>query len=99
VFSIYCGFGELFSGTNGLTLERVGATVRLSGQFSITAAGSLASVRTAYNLCPWALQDSAGGIFACGNRPSGDFTAHQLPTPIQVQQGQIVQVTVRISFS
>jgi hypothetical protein len=97
VWSFVCGFGEGYSGTNGLTLERVGAALRLSGQFSVTAAGSLTSVRTGYNLCPYSLGDQA--LLACGYRPSGEFTAHQLPAPIQVQQGQIVQVTVRISFS
>jgi len=70
-----------------------GQPTRLELQGSITAPEQTAitSVSTQINLCmPRA--DSCLGTAV-------PFTSRNLPAPIPVQQGQVLQVTVRISFS
>ncbi|MDP2391317.1 MAG: hypothetical protein Q8N52_13390 [Acidobacteriota bacterium] len=78
----------------GLTVSSVGGAIVLSGAVTIDGGGTVTHVATNYldcstiaDGCPW------------GPMASGAFSRRQLPQPISVSSGQVVQVTVRISFS
>lgn len=95
-----CGFAEPFGnhgGTAGPTITLDGDAFRLAGHFTIETAGSLSRVRTGYTSCGWAARAQAPTCVL--GVPPTPFTERELPTPLPVQPGQIVQVTVRISFS
>jgi hypothetical protein len=95
-----CGFAEQFGtygGTSGPTITLEGDAFRLAGHFTVETAGSLSRVRTGYSSCSWAGRAQAPHCQLAG--VPTPFTERELPTPVQVQPGQIVQVTVRISFS
>jgi hypothetical protein len=66
----------------------------LSGNATAEADGDIAQVATGFGLC--------GGTTApasCTRFRDTSFTAHNFPSPIVVLAGQIIQVTVVISFS
>jgi len=65
-------------------------TLELSGRATVAATDPIGAVKTDVNFCL-----DQGCTFARGFQ----FTRHVLSTPIQVAPGQIVNVTVRISFS
>ncbi len=67
-------------------------TVELVGMARFSLAGSIQRVGTELSICP----DSSCAPPAPHFYP---FTAHTLPTPINVAANQIVQVTVVLSFS
>jgi len=78
-----------------LTTSRVGSTVRLQGSFTTTNAGNIASVATQVSQCPSTLP----GACLPDLESADAFSGTTLGTPIAVQSGQIVQVTVVLSFS
>ena len=69
--------------------------VSLSGSFTAANAGHITRVATTLGSCAgtWAPSTCTVGV------PAPIFSGTVLTTPIPVQQGQIVQVTVLISFS
>jgi hypothetical protein len=66
--------------------------LKLTGQATAAAAGSISTVSTSILLCQFDL----GGSCFLG---SSAFSGHTLATPIAVSAGQIVQVSVSFSFS
>lgn len=75
--------------------------IELSGSLTATASGSMdiSTVETRLDRCGGTMTPSdcfAIAFFASSPR---QFTSHTLATPIAVSSGQIVQVTVVISFS
>lgn len=79
---------QLSAGTN--------SSVVLSGSLTASAGGSLSSVATQVGACgPATAPQSCGSGFVGGL----SFTGRQVSPPVAVQQGQIVQITVTLSFS
>jgi hypothetical protein len=65
--------------------------LELQGSITVQQQTTITSVGTQINLCMPRADNCLG--------TSVPFTARTLPAPIPVQQGQVLQVTVRISFS
>jgi hypothetical protein len=69
--------------------------VVLSGSVTALQAGGISIVKTDQGVCP-----GTSAAQACTNGNSaGDFSRSLLNSLLPVQQGQIIQVTVRFSFS
>jgi hypothetical protein len=69
--------------------------VVLKGSATALAAGQVTNVISNFGVC-------GGGSSppgSCGGLTAIDFTQALLPTPVPIAAGQIVQVTVTISFS
>ena len=82
-----------------LTVQRAGATqntIVLSGSAKSTNGGRISLVNTALSSCPPTVAPSA-----CGAVAPGPFTLTEqsFATPITVQAGQTIDVTVVLSFS
>ncbi|MEW6684218.1 MAG: hypothetical protein AB1451_15075 [Nitrospirota bacterium] len=68
----------------------------LSGSLTASAAGNVTDVAAQVGRCgPDAAPQNCGSGFLYGQ----PFTSRQVSPPVPVQQGQIVQITVTISFS
>lgn len=82
---------------NSLTLTLGNGTIVLAGTGRATANGNISGVNTRNNYC--ATNDTPD---SCPDRPvtvTATFSSHTLATPIPVQQGQAIDVTVTFSFS
>ena len=79
----------------GLPPHGTPGEVSLSGSFTAANAGHVTRVATGLGSCVGTWAPAA----CTENFPAAIFSSTVLTTPIPVQQGQIVQVTVLISFS
>ena len=70
----------------------------LQGSYQATSAGDIAQVSTLLGACPPSLAPSACPS-SSNNSGQGGFSSRTLTTPIPVQSGQIVQLTVTFTFS
>lgn len=70
--------------------------VTLRGTFTAAAAGTVSAVATAVGACGQAFAPQNCSEVGLGG--ANAFSSRTLPTPIQVQAGQIVQVSVTFSF-
>ena len=93
--------GNVLSGEEGfpnLTVQLANSKnqVLLSGSATSTNGGQISSVSTYVSACPSSMAPTS-----CGQSASGihRLTIHSLTTPITVQAGQSINVTVTISFS
>jgi len=73
------------------------STVVLAGSVTADNSEPVSVVGTIYKLCSPSYSPNA--CKGEGGASSGDFTRMTLPSPIAVDAGQIIQVTVTISFS
>jgi len=79
-----------------LTVSNVSGFITLAGSFLAQVNGSVASVRTYIKRCV----SSSGTVGSdCSGNSWFDFTQHGVSPSIPVSTGQLVQVTVKISFS
>lgn len=70
----------------------------LQGSYQATSAGDIAQVSTLLGACPPSLSPSSCPG-ASNNSGQAGFSSRTLTTPIPVQSGQIVQLTVTFTFS
>lgn len=70
----------------------------LQGSYQATSAGDIAQVFTLLGACPPSVTPSACPT-ASNNSGQGTFSSRTLASPIAVQSGQIVQLTVTFTFS
>lgn len=70
----------------------------LQGSYQATSAGDIAQVSTLLGACPPSLPPSSCPG-ASNNSGQAGFSSRTLTTPIPVQSGQIVQLTVTFTFS
>jgi len=77
--------------------------ITLSGSLTASSAGSVSNVILQIGSCPGSTAPQSCTVTAASSIPVitslNSFTSHPLAAPVSVQQGQIVQFTVTISFS
>lgn len=89
----------LAESSGGLTLTLNNGLIVLTGTTKLTAAGNITQVGTVIFACFTTVTPAgcAGGLQ--GASTPQNFTSHTLASPIPVQNGQTIDVTVSISFS
>jgi hypothetical protein len=70
----------------------------LQGSYQATSAGDIAQVATLVGACPASVAPSSCPN-SSNNSGQGTFSSRTLATPLTVQSGQIVQLTVTFTFS
>lgn len=84
---------------NTLTETVANATIQLAGSFTATRNGNIGNVYSVITMCPATYTTNACRTDANAAQTNGAFTSFALPSPVTIASGQIVQVSVTISFS